>query len=69
MVNRAFHVKQRGLLADAEAGEDLAQHVLDIDTAGDAAQGAGGEAQVLGAELIFPRRQVHELLQVSACTL
>ena len=28
-----FHVK---LFADAEAGEDLAQHILDADLAGDA---------------------------------
>ena len=38
-------------LADAEAGEDLTQHVLDVDPAGDAAQRMDGRAQLLGAQL------------------
>ena len=48
--------------------EDLAQHVLDVDTAGDAAQGAGGEAQVFGAELDLPAGRCMNAA-VSACTL
>ena len=41
MVNKPFHVKHaRNSLADAEAAEDLAQHVLDVDPAGDAAERA-----------------------------
>ncbi len=39
------------LLADAEAAEDLPQHVLDVDPAGDPPQRVRGLAQVLGAQL------------------
>jgi hypothetical protein len=40
MVNGGFHVKRdllgTRLFADAEAAEDLAQDILDVDPAGDA---------------------------------
>ncbi len=39
------------LFADAEIGEDHVEQVLDIDPAGDAAEAAPGEAQILGAQL------------------
>ena len=39
------------LFADAEAGKDGIEDVLDVDPAGDAAQRMGGLAQVLGAQL------------------
>jgi len=52
-----FHVKQPPsskwggkLLADAEGGEDAAEHLLRIDPAGDAVQGAGRQAHVLGGQ-------------------
>src|SRR5579862_3416506 len=38
-------------LPDAEIAEDDVEEVLDVDPAGDAAQGAGGEAEVFGGEL------------------
>jgi len=44
-------VAARPLLADAEVAEDDVEHVLDADPAGDAAERAGGEAQVLGRQL------------------
>ena len=44
-----FHVKQS--FADAEGGEDLAKNGFAVDTAGDAAEGAGGEPYVLSGEL------------------
>ena len=59
-----FHVNQfkARLLADAELGEDGAQNLLDVDRAGEAAQVAGGDAELLGLEL---RREimVNETLQ------
>src|SRR5262249_12808262 len=44
-----FHVKHS--FADAELAEDHVEEVFDIDSAGDATEGARGEAQILGREL------------------
>ena len=49
-----FHVNQverPALFADAELGEDGAEHLLDIDPAGEPAEMAGGDAKLLGLEL------------------
>src|SRR4029450_672234 len=48
-----FHVnqKRRGLLADAELGEDRAKHLLDIDAAGEPAEMVRGDPQFLRLEL------------------
>ena len=40
----------RGLLADAEAGEDGVEDVFDPDGAGDAAEGAEGLTEIFGSE-------------------
>ena len=39
------------LLTDAELGEDGAQHLLDVDAPGEAAEMAGGDAKLLGLKL------------------
>lgn len=47
LVNRVFHVNQwRRSLADAEAAEDLAQNLFDVDAAGYAPDCVGGLTQV-----------------------
>src|SRR5262245_6329098 len=48
-----FHVNQKreGLLADAELGEDRAEHLLDIDPAHEPAEMVRGDPQLLGLEL------------------
>ena len=53
-----FHVKQfleagivYRLFSDAEIPENDIQNVLDIDPSGQAAQGAGGQAQIFGHQL------------------
>ena len=45
----SFHVNQwaAGLFADAELGEDRAQHLLDADMARQAAQMMGGKAEAV----------------------
>ena len=52
-VKALFHVKQRPrLFADAEIAKNHLQNVLDIDSAGQAAQGLGGEPQLLGDDVL-----------------
>ena len=39
------------LLADAKFGEDLAEHVLDIDVTGEASEVAGSDSKLLSLQL------------------
>ena len=61
LVSRESSGRDR-LLADAELGEDGAQHLLDIDPAGQAAEMAGSDAKLLGLEL-GAERGIAEALQ------
>jgi len=48
-----FHVSQN-LFADAEVVEDHVEQIFDVDAAGDAAEGAGGQSNVFGDEIGVP---------------
>ena len=48
-----FHVSQV-LLADAEVAEDYVEQIFDVDAAGDAAEGAGGQTNVFGDKIGLP---------------
>ena len=48
---RVSHETAGQLFPDTELGEDLAEHVLDIEPAGEPAERIGGLAQVLGGKL------------------
>ena len=48
-----FHVSQN-LFADAEVVEDYVEQIFDVDAAGDAAEGAGGQSNVFGDEIGVP---------------
>lgn len=47
-------------LADAEAVEDLAEDVFDVDAAGEPAERVGGAAEVFGAKFGFVRVALQE---------
>src|SRR5215468_7373722 len=50
-------VTKSNLLSNAELAEDHVEQILDIDAAGDAADGAYGQAEILGKQLEPWRRQ------------
>src|ERR1700747_1324177 len=53
-----FHVKQHRIndsFTNAEVAEDLVEHVLDIDAAGQSAKGPGGVTQLFGDYLLARR--------------
>src|SRR5262245_8883798 len=49
--SRPASSRSRRLLAEAEICKDDVEQILDIDAAGDAAEAAPGEPQILGAQL------------------
>src|SRR5690606_9761671 len=50
-VSRETSSRRPALLPDAEIPENDVKQVLDVDPAGEAAEGAGGEPDILGREL------------------